>query len=92
MIQNETALQQIAALRLQSDEIDRQLVEVLSQRFAVTAQIGEIKRRVGLPIFVPEREQQVLQARKEQAEEIGLDPGVVVDIFQLIMVYSKKHQ
>ncbi|MEE9211308.1 MAG: prephenate dehydratase [Phycisphaeraceae bacterium] len=48
-------------LRKQIDKLDRQIVELLNQRAKVVVEIGNIKRSDDLPIYAPEREQQVLE-------------------------------
>jgi chorismate mutase len=55
----------IADWRRQIDEIDRQLVELLSRRAAAAHEIGKLKRNIGMPIYEPDREQAVFEnARK----------------------------
>jgi chorismate mutase/prephenate dehydratase len=53
----ETDLQ---ALRDRIDEIDRRLIEALSDRARVVSEIGRSKRATGYPIYAPHRERQVL--------------------------------
>lgn len=56
---------ELAPLRQQIDELDRQIVNLLNQRAAVVVRIGEVKRDGQSPIYAPEREQRVLeQVRK----------------------------
>ncbi|MHB2149007.1 chorismate mutase [Calditrichota bacterium LG25] len=56
---------EIEELRIKIDAIDRQLVRLLNQRATHANQIGEIKRRLGLPVYVPEREEQVIENVKK---------------------------
>jgi chorismate mutase/prephenate dehydratase len=50
----------IDALRDRVREIDRRIVDLLSERMATALEIGRAKMRLGIPIEDPEREQQVL--------------------------------
>lgn len=50
------------ALRVRIDEIDRQLIDVLSERARVVVSIGEAKQQDGTPIYAPDRERRVLDA------------------------------
>jgi chorismate mutase/prephenate dehydratase len=61
-IPSEQTRQQLAPLRQQIDALDTQLVELLNQRAKVVVEVGEIKRASGesVPIYAPDREQQVL--------------------------------
>jgi len=51
----------IADWRTKIDEIDRKLVELLSERAEAAHQIGKLKRTAGLPIYEPDRERHVFQ-------------------------------
>ncbi|MGO4894058.1 bifunctional chorismate mutase/prephenate dehydrogenase [Flavobacterium sp. W21_SRS_FM6] len=72
-------------LRIQIDKIDSQMVELLAQRAKITAQVGQYKSRVGLPIYVPEREAELISKRREQAEAQGVSPTLVEDLLRRIM-------
>ena len=48
------------ALRRRIDELDERLVELLNERASCALRIGEIKQALGLEIYPPERESQVL--------------------------------
>ena len=47
-------------LRSRIDEIDSGLLALLNERSRTANIIGKIKRKLGLPIYVPKREEQVL--------------------------------
>jgi chorismate mutase len=49
----------IAGWRKKIDELDRQLVELLSRRAQAAQEIGRLKRNTSLPIYEPERERDV---------------------------------
>jgi chorismate mutase len=49
----------IADWRTKIDELDRKLVELLSQRARAAVEIGRLKRDTSLPIYEPDREQVV---------------------------------
>lgn len=72
-------------LRVQIDKIDSQMVELLAQRAKITAQVGQYKSRVGLPIYVPEREAELINKRREQAKVSGVSPILVEDLLRRIM-------
>ena len=55
--------------RARIDEIDRQLLRLLSQRAELSLEIGRAKRESGEPVLVPEREQEILD------ELARLNPG-----------------
>jgi chorismate mutase-like protein len=55
----------IADWRRKIDEIDRKMVELLSQRAQAAHEIGKLKRDARMPIYEPDRERTVFEnARK----------------------------
>ena len=63
----------LRALRCQIDEIDRKLVQIVSDRARIVVQIGKAKRGDGTPIYAPHREKEVL------ARAIANNPGPLSD-------------
>lgn len=51
----------IADWRKKIDELDRRLVELLSERARAAQEIGRLKRDTSLPIYEPERERSVFE-------------------------------
>lgn len=87
-----TAQQALAPLRQQIDSIDSQLVALLAARAQVTAQVGVVKQQYALPVYVPEREQQLLAARRQQAMQLGVSADLTEDILRRIMRESYQTQ
>ena len=56
----EANIEDIEELRVRIDEIDLKLVELLNSRFALAGKIGQIKKLLGLAIYAPSREKEVL--------------------------------
>ncbi|WP_100655651.1 bifunctional chorismate mutase/prephenate dehydrogenase [Alteromonas flava] len=75
----------LAALREQIDELDTQLVDLLRRRAQVTAQVGKVKSQTGMPIYVPEREAELIAKRRQQAEDEGVSANMVEDLLRRIM-------
>jgi chorismate mutase/prephenate dehydratase len=55
--------------RTRIDDLDRRLLGLLAQRASLALEIGRAKRESGAPVFVPEREQEILD------ELTRLNPG-----------------
>jgi len=51
----------IAKARRRIDEIDGDLVRLLSERARCALEIGRIKRAHGMPVYDPERERQIVE-------------------------------
>jgi len=74
----------IADWRKKIDEVDRRLVELLSERARAAVEIGRLKRDTSLPIYEPERERIVFE--NVQAVNQGPLPGRdLVRIFERII-------
>ncbi|MDC8831543.1 bifunctional chorismate mutase/prephenate dehydrogenase [Alteromonas gilva] len=82
---SEQFAQQLSELRLGIDELDSQLIELMARRAELTCQVGELKAKTGMPIYVPEREAEMLEARKQQAEALGVSSSLIEDLLRRIM-------
>ena len=51
-------------LRTQIEQLDREVLEVLARRFAISRRIGHVKHKWNLPIADPQREVQLLEENK----------------------------
>lgn len=79
-------------LRQQIDQLDSQLVELLAKRAVVTAEVGRVKQQYALPLYVPEREQALIKARREQAEQAGVSADLIEDVLRRVMRESYQTQ
>jgi len=82
----------IHRLRTNIDQIDRQIVRLLSRRQDLAMEIGRTKAEQGLPIYIPDRESELLAIIEEEAARAGLDPGHVRALFQLVLAESRRLQ
>ena len=70
--------------RRQIDEIDRKLVELLNQRSRCALEIGKLKQSANLPLYQPDREQEVLQ-NAEAANSGPLTDAAIRRLFERII-------
>ncbi|MBE2893752.1 bifunctional chorismate mutase/prephenate dehydrogenase [Spirabiliibacterium falconis] len=87
-------MEPLKPLRDKIDRVDKALLELLAQRLALVAQVGEVKHQYGLPVYAPEREAQMLAARRQEAEQCGVSPDLIEDILRRIMreSYQNEHK
>jgi chorismate mutase len=52
---------EIADWRKKIDQLDEQIVRLLSERAAAAVEIGRLKSKTAAPIYEPQREQQVFE-------------------------------
>jgi len=74
----------ISEWRDRIDRIDRILLELLNERSKSANAIGHVKQQLGLPIYVPERENQVLDGVLEHNSG-PLDDAAVRHLFERII-------
>lgn len=86
------AQQQLNYLRDAIDSVDSQLVELIAERAKITAQVGEVKRSLQQPLYVPEREQQLITARRNYARQRGVAEDLIEDVLRRIIRESYKTQ
>ena len=79
-----TAAKTIDDWRRRIDEIDRKLVELLNERSQCAVEIGRQKRADGLPLYQPEREQEIL-ASVERANGGPLANTAIWRLFERIL-------
>lgn len=70
--------------RRKIDEIDRKLVELLNERAHCAIEIGRQKRADHLPIYQPEREQEILE-NAERVNRGPLDDTAIQRLFERIL-------
>lgn len=85
----EMAASELERLRDAIDRVDEVLVRLLNQRARYAVEVGSIKGTLGLPIYVPEREQEVL-AQAAVANEGPLGPDAVRRLFERIIDESRR--
>lgn len=76
---------ELKELRDEIDEIDSQLVSLLAQRRGVTTKVGELKSKVGMPIYAPQREAILISKRRKQAMEAGISADLIEDVLRRLM-------
>lgn len=82
-------MDEIDALRARIDDIDRQLVALLSERARCALDIGRCKERLGLPVYQPSREADVLR-NVRYANGGPLDDEAVVRLFERIIDEARR--
>ena len=82
----------LAQLRTGIDECDAQLVALLAKRNGITQQIGAIKQQTGAPLDAPDREADLLAARRQEAINQGVNPDLVEDILRRMMREAYQNQ
>jgi len=82
----------LKSLRKKIDEIDDELVDVISRRISLMPEVAEVKRRENVGIDQQDREREVMVNIRKKALEKGLDQDFMEKIMSEIITESKKIQ
>lgn len=79
----------LTRLRDAIDRVDEVIVRLLNQRAKYAVEIGELKATLGLPVYAPEREKEVLH-HVERTSDGPLDGASVRRLFERIIDESRR--
>lgn len=81
---------ELSELRVEIDQIDRQIVELMCQRLSVANEVAEYKRERDLPVLDAKRERALLEKISQQAgEEYG---SYIRTIYHTMLSASRSYQ
>lgn len=78
----------IPQLRQSIDQLDQQILELLCARVRLVLQVGEVKRTLGVDVYDPAREQDLL-ARVARAAPAPITAAMAQRVFQCIIEESR---
>ena len=82
---------ELSELRDHLDTLDNTIIDNLAERFQITAGVGDYKKRHDLPPFDASREDAIYAKIRLKAAEKGVDPELLVSIWELIITEVKKN-
>ena len=85
-------LMDISDWRKKIDELDRKLVDLLSQRAQAAHEIGKLKRAAGMPIYEPDRERNVFDNVRKASIAGPLPDRDLLRIYERIMDVMRQIQ
>jgi chorismate mutase-like protein len=77
-------------LRNDIDRVDEVLVRLLNERARVACEIGRIKKELGIEVYQPEREKQVLAHVRSIAAEGPLGADAIARLFERIIDEARR--
>jgi chorismate mutase-like protein len=78
----------IPQLRQSIDELDRQILELIAERLRLVMQVGEVKRSLGLDVYDPARENDLLERVARAAPE-PITAAMAQRLFRCIIEESR---
>lgn len=76
-------------LREKIDAVDAAIVEGLAERYRLVRAVGEWKRQHGVPVYIPEREQQLLKKLLEKSAG-AIPPESLLAVYREIIAGARK--
>ncbi|MDR0748032.1 MAG: bifunctional 3-deoxy-7-phosphoheptulonate synthase/chorismate mutase type II [Tannerellaceae bacterium] len=82
----------LSELRRQIDQIDEQLLELLSKRMRISREIGIYKKEHNMPVLQSPRYNEILENRSNMGESMDLSPEFVKEVLREIHEESVRQQ
>ena len=79
----------LSILRKQIDQINQELVVLLSKRLEIAKQIAQLKKENRLPILDSERESAIKEKIRSLAKKHQLSSSMLEEIFQIVLDYTR---
>lgn len=77
----------ITEVRNEIDNIDRMVIRLLHDRFGYVREVVKYKEKTADSIEASGRRETVLRERRQWAEEAGLSPDVIEEIYSKLISY-----
>ncbi len=91
-VEEKDLVKKLTKLRSEINLLDKQLVELLSDRMTVAENIGKVKKEGNVAILQRSRWQEVIQKMVVEGEESGLSGDFIEKVFKAIHQESIQHQ
>ena len=85
-------MKDLSVLRLLIDAVDQKIITLISQRLELVNEVGEYKKAHNLPIFVPEREAEILANLGSKAKKLGVSESLIQNLYAVMFEFSKQVQ
>ena len=82
----------IPTLRDEIDRIDRDLIKLVARRLHSSVEIARIKATKGLEMRSPDREAELIAEARDDAQQLGVDPGYVESLMSVVLEHSRAAQ
>jgi chorismate mutase / prephenate dehydrogenase len=82
----------LPVLRALIDAVDHEVLQLLSRRNGLVAEIAAYKRAHGVAIRDHRREREIIADRRERSTPLGLQPDVIEGVYRLVLWASRDRQ
>lgn len=82
----------IKGLRDTIDDIDRQILGLISRRMKEVQEVVALKKEHNMPVYHPAREEDLISKLRIQAADSGIEPDFIEEIYRVIIRNSRLRQ
>ncbi|MBF0211666.1 MAG: bifunctional chorismate mutase/prephenate dehydrogenase [Desulfamplus sp.] len=82
----------IKELRSRIDDIDQNILNLISERFVEVQKVVALKKRHNMPVFHPAREEDLISKLRKEAQTKSMDPDFIEELYRVILRNSRLHQ
>jgi len=75
----------LTELRKQIDQIDEKIVLAIARRLELVIKIGEYKKGKNIPVYCPQREEELIKEKRRLAEQLKLNPKFIDKLFRMLI-------
>ncbi len=83
---------EIKKLRDNIDDIDRQILDLISRRLTQVQEVVALKKAHNIPVYHPAREEDLISRLRGQATSSGIDPDFMEELYRVILRNSRMEQ
>jgi chorismate mutase len=91
-VQERSFIKELENLRIEIDDADSQILDILGNRMKVSDKIGKIKKKQNVAILQSERWKNILKKMISDGKQRGLSEDFILKIFKAIHQESINHQ
>src|SRR3954468_3520336 len=77
-------------LRSRIDQLDGALIAIVAERLAVCRQVAAVKEGTDTPVIQPARVRDVVNSRRHQAIQAGIDPDFAEQLFRVLLAETHR--
>jgi len=82
----------LTQIRDHLDQLDEIILTSLAERMTLIDKVAKLKKMEKIPVVQPERRKAVLIALRSRAVELELDPGMVEELFKIIIHHAEDRE
>lgn len=84
-------MEDLETLRKKLNKTDEKLVKVLAERFSITEEVGNYKKKNNIKPIDKKREAKVFKTKRALAKKLGVNPDLVEKLFKEIIKEVRKN-